>query len=86
MPPLDILYLALAEPIGLLLCCSPGDRERARQALYQARAKAGDVALAGLQIRVSPFGEGDLVVCHQRPRIAAPLASEAEEQEDVTSA
>ncbi len=80
---LDILYLALAEPIGLILQCGQGERERARQALYQARTKACDAALAGLQIRISPFGEGDLVVCHQRPRSVAPSAREEKEQENV---
>jgi len=75
MKPLDILYLALAEPIGLVVRTS--DRDRARQQLYQARTKAGDDALKDLQFRVSPFSEGDLVVCHQRPLVAAPMASEA---------
>jgi hypothetical protein len=59
-----LLYSALAEPIGLLLSAS--DRNRARQALYQARVQAADPALAELQIRASPWPEGDLVICHRR--------------------
>lgn len=65
----SLLYAALASPIGILLRCS--DLERTRQALYQARTKVGDGKLAGLQIRVSPFEEGDLVICHQRILLAA---------------
>ena len=57
-----LLYQALGEPIGLLLQCSnPG---MARQRLYQARVQAADPALAGLQIRMSPFPDGNLVICH----------------------
>lgn len=58
---LGILYSALAEPIGLVLRTS--NTERARQRLYKARADAKDGSLAGLQIRVSPFDDGDLVIC-----------------------
>ena len=58
---LALLYQALGEPIGLLLQCSnPG---LARQRLYAARASARDPALGGLQIRMSPFPEGNLVIC-----------------------
>ena len=61
---LSILYNALSRPIGLLLASpNPGlDRQR----LYQARVKSLDPSLAELQIRTSPFPDGDLVVCHQR--------------------
>jgi hypothetical protein len=62
MTPLDILHLALAEPIGIIVRVERP--EAARQALYQARTKAGP-GFEGLQIRISPFPEGDLVVCHQ---------------------
>lgn len=60
---LTILQAALDEPIGLLLRTS--DPSRARAALYKARADAGaDPALSALQIRISPFDDGDLVICH----------------------
>lgn len=56
----ELLYLALVEPIGLLL--RTNDRERARQALYRARQTLGDPALTRLQLRVSPLADGDLVI------------------------
>jgi len=62
-----LLYQALAAPIGLVLATS--DREQARQRLYAARATAGDPALAELQIRISPLGEGDLVLLKRRVRV-----------------
>lgn len=59
---LAILEAALAEPFGLVLQTS--DAGRARQLLYRARAEAHDPGLAILQIRTSPFPDGDLVICH----------------------
>lgn len=56
-----LLYQALSEPIGLLVRAP--DRDRARQALYQARQQCMDPQLAQLQIRMSPWPEGDLVIC-----------------------
>ena len=57
----EILYLALVEPIGLLVQAS--DVERARQRFYKARSDALDGALATLQLRVSPWPEeGNLVI------------------------
>ena len=61
----SLLYQALAEPIGILLKTS--DPLRARQALYRARADAKDEALAVLQIRSSPFPDGDLLICKSGP-------------------
>lgn len=55
-----ILYQALAEPVGLLL--HSGDPARARQMLYQARAKLNDPDLAHMQIRlceVAPRAEAE---------------------------
>lgn len=72
----EIMYLALSEPVGLLLQTS--DRERARQAFYRARSAASDPALAELQFRVSPFPEGDLVICRQRVMQSAGAAGAAE--------
>lgn len=60
-----ILYQALGEPIGLLLDCS--DWARARQALYRARAEAGDPQLAQLQFRASPgIPGGNLIIINQK--------------------
>lgn len=61
-----ILQAALAEPIGLVL--RTNDRERARQRLYAARVKLADPAFATLQIRISPFTDGDLVICKETVR------------------
>lgn len=57
----EFLYQALAEPIGLVLRTS--DPVRARQQLYQARQAAQDPSLDCIQIRMSPFPDGDLVLC-----------------------
>ena len=70
-----LLYTALAEPIGLLLATS--DTEHARQRLYQARAKAADPALAGLQFRASPLAGGDLLIVNST--IGARRAPTAED-------
>lgn len=58
------LYLALAEPVGLLLATS--DTARARQRLYQARARLADPGLEVLQFRASPYPDGDLVITKVR--------------------
>jgi hypothetical protein len=62
-----IMYAAAVEPIGLLLQVS--DPTRAKQRLYQARAKAGDEALAGLQIRTVGLPDGNLAICHREVQI-----------------
>lgn len=54
-----LLYLALAEPIGLL-CRTTGGVDRALQRLYAARRELADPALSGLQFRKSAGAEGDL--------------------------
>lgn len=59
----QLLYLALAQPIGLLVASS--DREATRRSLYAAKYQAKDEALGDLQIRVSPWPEGELVIVHQ---------------------
>lgn len=71
----EILYRALAEPIGLLLSCQ-GDRASCRQRLYRVRAELQDSDLDCLQIRVSPFGEGDLVIVKSKvqPGASSPQA------------
>lgn len=67
-----LLLEALAEPIGLLV--TTNDRERARQRFYSARREnvASHPELEGLQIRVSPFEDGELIIVHSiiKPRNA----------------
>lgn len=74
----EILYRALAEPIGIALQAS--NRERVRQALYKARADAGDPALVILQIRVSPFEGSNLIIC-KSGTLALPVPVEAKPSE-----
>ena len=57
-----ILHAALAEPIGLVLATD--DPTRARAALYRARMTENNPDLADLQIRMWPYEEGDLIICH----------------------
>jgi len=54
----EIMYRALAEPIGLLI--RTDDPERAKSQLYSARV--GEPALARLQVRPSPLPDGDLII------------------------
>lgn len=56
----QVWYLALAEPIGLLLQTS--DTFRAKHRLYHARKKLQDPDLARLQLRMSPLAGGDLII------------------------
>lgn len=56
----EILYLALGEPIGLLI--STNDVAAARARFYAARRLAGDPALSVLQCRASPIEGGELVI------------------------
>ena len=61
---IPLLYQALAEPIGLLLQVSDPELLRAR--LYAARKKTQDQDLQGLQIRSSPFEEGNLLIVNRK--------------------
>jgi hypothetical protein len=58
---IPLLYRALNEPIGLLV--STNDAKRLRQQLYLARTEALDPALEILQFRMSPFPDGQIVIC-----------------------
>jgi hypothetical protein len=60
----DLLYLAAAEPVGLIIRTS--DVAATRSGLYKTRAKLNDPALADLQFRLSPFVDGDIVICKRR--------------------
>ena len=57
---LALLQAALVEPIGLLIASS--DPARLRQQLYATRAASQETAFANLQFRMSPFGDGGLVI------------------------
>lgn len=73
----ELLYQALREDIGVLIQVS--DFARARQALYRARADAGDPALAQLQFRTSPgLPGGNLIIVKERVRVRE--ASQASDQ------
>lgn len=61
----DLLYHTLSEPIGVLLRTS--DPRRLRQQLYSARSACQDSRLNVLQFRLSPWAEGDLVICKTGP-------------------
>lgn len=56
----EILYIALGEPIGLLI--HTNDLNGARARFYAARKLAQDPALAVLQFRASPVEGGELVI------------------------
>lgn len=56
----EIMYQALAEPIGLLV--QTNDLNGARARFYAARKLAGDPALSVLQFRASPVPGGELVI------------------------
>ncbi len=71
MTPLDILYRAAAEPIGVLLSVQ-GDLSAARQLLYRTRVQRGDTVLADLQFRLIPGLDG-IVICHQKCSIRPAL-------------
>lgn len=64
----ELLYRALAEPVGLLL--HSADPSRARTMIYQTRAAIGDPELARLQVRLvadMPDGNIALVKGHHFP-------------------
>lgn len=71
---LTILYMALAEPIGLVIATS--SVERARQKLYTARRASLDPELDDLQIRISPFTDGDLVIVRQHTAVRSAPSTE----------
>lgn len=75
----QVLYHALADPIGLL--CQTSDQNRARQRLYTARAKAGDQALAGLQIRLVDLPDGNLAIVNEKIDLTRREPSYVEESE-----
>lgn len=67
----QILYQALAQPYGLLL--SAEDPLKMQQKLYAAKYTAKDLALAGLEIKLSPIEGGELVI-YDKKNIQALLA------------
>jgi hypothetical protein len=71
---LDALVLrAAAEPIGLLLRIS-GSATAARNALYRAMKRQG----VRLQVRTSPWPEGDLVLVNERVELSASASGSRE--------
>lgn len=70
----QVLYLALAQPIGLAIQCG-SDFAAARARLYTARAALNDPALRELQFRPSPFPDANLLIVKRR---VAPKGKEVE--------
>lgn len=68
----EILYLALAEPIGLLL--RTNDPGRCRQRLYAARREMPEAS--GLQFRMWIAEDGDLVVVNEKVQRQAQVLAE----------
>ena len=56
----ELLYRALAEPVGLLLHSE--DPNRARTLIYQTRAAIQDPDLARLQVRLVTLGDGNIAI------------------------
>lgn len=77
---LSIWQSALEQPIGVVL--QTNDSQRARQALYRARADANDERLNTLQILTSLFPDGDLLIRHNPRRASAPPAPDLGELPD----
>lgn len=71
----ELLYRALAAPIGLLLRVS--DPTRARQFLYQTRTAIGDPDLGRLQFRVVDLGEGPMVAVVKSAQLPGPSAHQS---------
>lgn len=65
----DLLYQAAAQPIGLLIRTS--SPERAQQRLSQVKYQLKDPSLQGLQIRLSPWPEGDLAIVQRKVLVAS---------------
>lgn len=55
---LELLYRALASPIGIVIAVS--DFALAQQRLYKARRESGDPDLDKLQLNRSPFNTDEL--------------------------
>lgn len=74
----ELLYVALAEPIGLLLATP--DPARLKAQLYQS--KKGDPELERIQIRTSPWPEGQLVLCKGGPLALTGQAKATAQEKD----
>lgn len=70
-----LLYQALAEPIGLV-CQAEPSFELGRQRLYAARKRIADPDLDGLQLRASPFPEGNLLIIRETIKIERSTSHE----------
>ena len=71
---LMLLLEAVQEPIGILVATN--DFERARQKFYSVRREAKMPELDQLQIRMSPFSGGELIIINSRIKlkVEAPIA------------
>jgi hypothetical protein len=67
---LMLLLEAVQEPIGILVATN--DFERARQKFYAVRREAKIEALDQLQIRMSPFSGGELIIVNSKIKLEAP--------------
>lgn len=68
---LEFLYLALGTQHGIVIAVS--DADASKQALYRARAKAGDADLDGLQLRTSPTEpQGEIWIVKNAQKISNP--------------
>jgi quinol monooxygenase YgiN len=63
IPPLtSLLYQALDTQLGLVVTAEPGQRDKLRQQLYQARSAAMDESLGCLQFRFSPSVPDEILI------------------------
>jgi hypothetical protein len=67
-----ILYSALAEPIGLVLCTN--DTEKALRVLWMA--KEGEPSLIDIKVLRSPLADGDIIVTNGDQRAVPALELE----------
>jgi hypothetical protein len=54
------LYRALSSPLGIVLVCPGGGREKVRMQIYAARRATQDPALECLQIRFGPTNDEEI--------------------------
>ena len=67
---LELLYQAAAAPLGIVI--SVGDFKACQQRLYTARRESGDPALAALEFRQSPHGDGTLWIVKPAAKVSPP--------------
>lgn len=82
-PEADLIYQALAQPIGLLINCD--DFEAFRTRLYKVKSTLADPALQALQFRRSNIEGGNMLIVKLRidldarpPMLPSPLEETAQ--------